>query len=82
MYDPRFNEGNLRERTLRDIWDDPRAFAYNRQFRTDLLSGKCASCAHGAVCAAGCRSYNWFAGGKLYESPLCARKDCENANFS
>ena len=73
MYDPCFNEGNLRERTLRDIWDDPHAFAYNRQFRPDLLTGRCASCEHGAVCAGGCRSYNRFAGGRLYESPLCAR---------
>ena len=73
MYDPRFNEGNLRTRTLRNIWDDPQAFAYNRAFRTDLLTGKCAACRHGPICAGGCRSYNWFAGGKLYESPLCAQ---------
>lgn len=73
MYDERFNEGNLRTRTLRDIWDDPHAFAYNRAFRTKMLTGKCAACAHRAVCAGGCRSYNFFAGGKLYESPLCAR---------
>ncbi len=73
MYDPRFNEGNLRTRALRDIWDDPHAFAYNRAFHTGLLTGKCASCAHGSVCAGGCRSYNWFAGGRLYESPLCAK---------
>ena len=71
MYDPHFNEGNLRERTLREIWDDPRAFAYNRAFRTDMLTGRCASCAHGAVCAGGCRSYNWFSCGRLYENPLC-----------
>ena len=73
MYDPRFNEGNLRERTLRDIWNDPHAFAYNRAFRPERLTGRCASCPHGAVCAGGCRSYNWFAGGRLYESPLCAK---------
>ena len=81
MYDPRFNEGNLRERTLRDIWDDPTAFAYNRQFHAKLLTGKCASCPHGCVCAGGCRSYNWFAGGKLYESPLCARKSQETVKI-
>lgn len=31
LYDERFNEGNLRQRRLRDIWEDPGAFAYNRQ---------------------------------------------------
>ena len=74
MYDPRFNEGNLRERSLREIWDDPHAFAYNRAFRPELLTGKCGTCPHGSICAGGCRSYNWFAGGRLYESPLCARE--------
>lgn len=77
MYDPRFNEGNLRTRSLREIWDDPHAFAYNRAFRTDMLTGKCASCPHGAVCAGGCRSYNWFALGRLYENPLCPSNKSE-----
>lgn len=74
MYDPRFIEDNLRCRSLRDIWEAPEAFAYNRGFTPELLTGKCARCEHGPVCAGGCRSYNFFAGGgKLYESPLCAR---------
>ena len=74
MYDERFNEGNLRSRTLRSIWEDPEAFAYNRRFTPELLTGKCGACVYGAVCAGGCRSYNFFAnGGKLYENPLCAR---------
>ena len=74
MYDPRFDEGNLRHRSLRSIWEDPDAFAYNRRFKPELLTGKCGSCDFGGICAGGCRSYNYFAnGGKLYENPLCAR---------
>ena len=74
MYDERFNEGNLRKKTLRQIWEDPGAFSYNRGFTPEMLTGKCASCVYGCVCAGGCRSYNFFAGnGKLYENPLCAR---------
>ena len=76
LYDDRFIEGNLRERTLRDIWEDPDAFAYNRRFTPSLLTGACAACPKGAVCAGGCRSYNYFAnGGKLYENPLCVRRE-------
>jgi radical SAM protein with 4Fe4S-binding SPASM domain len=74
MYDERFNEGNLRERSLRDIWYDPDAFAYNRKFTPDMLSGGCAGCPRGPVCAGGCRSYNWFTGGKLYENTLCPNR--------
>ena len=73
MYDARFNEGNLRKRSLMDIWTDPDAFAYNRQFDPSMLTGKCKTCPHGDVCAGGCRSYNWFSAGKLYENPLCIR---------
>ncbi len=73
MYDERFNEGNLRERSLMEIWTDENAFAYNRRFTPELLTGKCAVCPYGAVCAGGCRSYDWFTSGKLYENPLCAR---------
>ncbi|MBO4861012.1 MAG: radical SAM protein [Clostridia bacterium] len=73
MYDERFNEGNLRETPLIDIWTGEKAFAYNRRFTPELLTGKCAACPYGAVCAGGCRSYNYFTHGKLYENPLCAR---------
>lgn len=72
LYDERFNEGNLRQRKLRDIWEDPGAFAYNRQFTPELLTGDCARCRMGPWCAGGCRSYNYFVHGKLYESPACA----------
>ncbi|MBO4535164.1 MAG: SPASM domain-containing protein, partial [Clostridia bacterium] len=77
MYDPAFIEGNLRTRSLRSIWLDPNAFAYNRDFTPDLLGGKCATCPHGHICAGGCRSYNFFtnADKHLYRSPICARNE-------
>ena len=74
MYDDVFIEGNLRKRTLKDIWEDPRSFAYNRQFHPAQLTGDCAACHFGAFCAGGCRSYNYFVHGKLYESPYCVRQ--------
>ena len=73
MYDESFIEGNLRERSLKDIWEDENAFAYNRKFKKELLTGKCASCPEAYRCAGGCRSYNHFVHGRLYESPACAR---------
>ncbi len=73
MYDDRFIEGNLRGRSLRDIWEDPDAFSYNRSFTPSLLTGACAECEHAPFCAGGCRSYNYFVHGKLYEAPRCAR---------
>lgn len=72
MYDEYFIEGNLREKSLREIWESPDAFKYNRLFRREMLTGKCGRCKYGFFCAGGCRSYNFFVHNKLYESPLCA----------
>ena len=75
MYDDRFIEGNLRSRTLKDIWEDENSFAYNRRFRVEDLNGRCKDCPVGGLCAGGCRSYNFFTNsGNLYENLLCARK--------
>lgn len=73
MYDEAFIEGNVRQKKLAEIWNDPGAFAYNRQFTADKLTGACASCEYGKYCAGGCRSYNYFVHGRIYESPACAR---------
>lgn len=73
MYDEYFNEGNVRTQTLKEIWESPDAFAYNRKFQMDRLTGACRSCEYGSYCAGGCRSYNYFVHGKLYEAPFCAR---------
>ena len=73
MYDERFIEGSLRSRSLKEIWEDPSAFAYNRGFEKKLLTGACASCPESGRCAGGCRSYAYFVHGKLYEAPFCAR---------
>ena len=75
MYDEHFIEGNLRQRSLSDIWNDENTFAYNRKFKPEMLTGKCADCPVGMLCAGGCRSYNYFTNdGKLYENILCARQ--------
>ena len=71
LYDSRFIEGNIRERSLRGIWEDPNAFAYNRRFRPSDLTGACAVCRHGRRCAGGCRSFNAFHE-SLYEHVNCA----------
>ena len=78
MYDEIFNEGNLRERSLRDIWEDPDGFKYNRGFNQVMLTGRCRDCEYGSVCAGGCRSFNYFTSGKLYEHPKCVRIGQQN----
>ena len=73
MYDERFIEGNIRQKTLYEIWEDPNAFRYNRSFTPELLTGKCSNCDKGSFCAGGCRGYNYFVHGMLYEAPFCVK---------
>jgi radical SAM protein with 4Fe4S-binding SPASM domain len=73
MKDPSFIEGNLREKSLKEIWYSPLSFRYNREFNEKMLHGICADCPEGPYCAGGCRSYNFFTSGDLYESRYCAR---------
>lgn len=74
MYADAFIEGNLREKSLKTIWNDPGAFQYNREFTADLLTGICNECEYGSICAGGCRSYNYFTCGDLYSHEDCVKK--------
>jgi radical SAM protein with 4Fe4S-binding SPASM domain len=52
--DREYIEGNLRERTLRDIWEDPTKFLWRREMTKEKLSGDCKICKYGAKCLGGC----------------------------
>ena len=75
LYDDCFIEGNVRDKCLSEIWNDPDSFSYNRKFTQNMLTGKCSSCVYGNYCKGGCRSYNHFVHHNLYESPFCAKDD-------
>lgn len=73
LYSNLFIEGNVRQTSLADIWNDPNRFTYNRQFATSLLSGRCAGCDVGHLCKGGCRSSNYFSTKSLYSNIFCCR---------
>ncbi len=75
LYADTFIEGNLRKTSLADIWNSSSTFLYNRNFTTDLLSGKCKECDVGDVCRGGCRSANYFTTQSLYSNIFCCRTD-------
>ena len=64
-------EGNIRERSLKEIWNDKNRFKYNRQFSTELLTGICKDCKWGAICRGGCTEKATTCTGSPYESPYC-----------
>jgi radical SAM protein with 4Fe4S-binding SPASM domain len=66
-----FVEGNVRKRRLPEIWNDPNAFAYNRQFRVEDLRGHCAGCEFGEVCRGGCTWTSVAHTGHPHDFPHC-----------
>jgi len=71
LYSDEFIEGNIRRESLKEIWENPNNFKYNRKFDKTMLKGKCANCGKAELCRGGCRSSNYFSTGNLHESYYC-----------
>lgn len=71
MQDDIYIEGSIREKPLKEIWNDPNAFKYNRRFEMSDLSGICAECKYGAICRGGCSDRSMTYSGKLHSQPYC-----------
>lgn len=52
--DKEYIEGNIKERSLRDIWEDPNSFSWNRKFSKERLAGECKNCKYSEQCLGGC----------------------------
>ncbi len=69
--DDSFLEGNIRTRSLESIWRDPDAFAYNRNFVEDSLTGFCKKCAHRTICRGGAKCVAAASTQAISEDPYC-----------
>lgn len=68
-----FIEGNIKERRLRDIWEDDNAFSWRRSLTKDKLSGSCKTCVYGSKCLGGCPNTRLTMKGSIYEeNEYCA----------
>jgi len=66
-----FTEGNVRERSIAEIWGDPGSFGYNRKFETASLKEGCVECKYGRTCKGGCLSVSLSEAGKAHSDPYC-----------
>lgn len=71
MGNDRYYDGNIRERRLSDIWNDPRSFEYNRNPEKMLPGENCKDCRHVSVCGGGCDSVSLALTGKFHNNPYC-----------
>ena len=69
----RFIEGNVADRRLAEIWNDPDAFAYTRQFESSQRSGGCGECHLLDSCRSGCICLLASVDPELGDNPLCLR---------
>jgi len=70
----RFIEGNLRECSFRDIWENSDAFSYNRKFSIEQIGENCRECKFALRCKGGCNSVSLHMSNSLHNSLYCLRR--------
>ena len=68
---PEFIEGNIRDSSFTEIWQNPNGFAYNRRFTKDTAEGACHDCKYLAMCRGGCATTSVSASGCRANNPYC-----------
>ena len=66
-------EGNVRERNIIDIWNDPNSFSYNRNFNVKDMKGDCVNCKYKNSCKGGCLTAAVSISGEEHNNPYCLR---------
>ena len=66
-------EGNIRERSLQDIWNDEHSFSWRRSLHKEQLKGFCNTCIYEEKCLGGCPNTRLTMNGTMdSENQYCA----------
>ncbi|MBI4802225.1 MAG: radical SAM protein [Elusimicrobia bacterium] len=71
LNDDRFIEGNVRRKSVLQLWNGPAAFSYTRNFNGAQAGENCSSCAHVAACKGGCNEMSLMKTGVMHNDPYC-----------
>lgn len=63
--DKDYIEGNIKERSLRDIWEDDNSFKWIRNFDPGTLKGDCLNCGYTEKCKGGCPNTRYCMNGRM-----------------
>lgn len=66
-----FVEGNIKEKSLKEIWNKRDGYAYNRKFSLRKVKGLCRKCQYLKYCRCGCTSTAYFFSGTTYKNNYC-----------
>ena len=71
--DKDYIEGNVKEQTLREIWENPDNFAWRRKMTKNDLAGDCVTCVYASRCLGGCPNTRLTMNGDVYsENCYCS----------
>jgi radical SAM protein with 4Fe4S-binding SPASM domain len=71
--DRSFIEGNIRETPIKEIWENPDNFSWNRNLTKSQLGGFCSKCKYGQQCLGGCGNTRLTMSGDIYgENNYCS----------
>lgn len=73
----RWTGGNIRDESLRDIWERTEPLRYTRDRTVDDLWGYCGDCYYADVCRAGCTWTSYVLFGKAGNNPYCHHRALE-----
>lgn len=66
-----FVEGNIRDSSFTEIWNNPQGFLYNRRFTRETAGGACRECRYLPLCRGGCATTSVSASGERANNPYC-----------
>jgi radical SAM protein with 4Fe4S-binding SPASM domain len=72
-----YTGGNLREHSLKDIWQRTQALRFTRDFTVKDLWGYCGTCYYAPVCKGGCNWTSHSLLGKPGNNPYCHHRALE-----
>lgn len=52
--DKEYIEGNIKDKSLKEIWENPNSFSWRRKFTKENLTGDCKKCSYAEKCLGGC----------------------------
>ncbi|MFH1728279.1 MAG: radical SAM protein [Pseudomonadota bacterium] len=78
LQDDKFSAGNVRNRSLKDIWYDDNCFAYTRNYDPKQMEGNCQNCSSHEECKAGCLSMAYSLHKSIYKNEYCYKHIVES----
>ncbi len=83
-------EGNIRNKSIYELWNSDTAFSYSRKFAVTDAGENCRQCEHVRKCRGGCNEMSLMKTGRLHNDPYCFcsierrifRKELKNPFFN